>query len=133
LPPTNAAETGPYRGAPTSRANTDVIFWNDKKTTMDFVIGLLRDAFAISDPLASRLMLTIDREGFAVVGTYERHEAYRLAEAAVRLAREQSFPLVVTVEEHGHIQSMSRVTRWLLRRKSARLATQFVLPEPRDS
>jgi ATP-dependent Clp protease adaptor protein ClpS len=101
------------------------VFWNDKRTTMEFVVELLRGTFGVVEPHATRLMLTTDREGFGVVGTYEREEAERLAETAMRLARERGFPLRVSVEEAGHMTAMGLVARWLHRR-SARANVRLV-------
>ncbi|MBI2202041.1 MAG: ATP-dependent Clp protease adaptor ClpS, partial [Armatimonadetes bacterium] len=61
-------ESGPYRGLPKGNANTDVIFWNDKKTTQEFVTQVLRGTFGVVEPEATRLVLSVDQAGFAVVG-----------------------------------------------------------------
>ncbi len=114
--PPRRPEVGPYRGAPNVNASSEVILWNDKKTTMPFVIELLRGSFGVVEPQATRLMLAIHRDGLAVVGTYERHEAERLARTSMQFARDNGFPLKVTVEDAGRLTSMSRVARWLYRR-----------------
>jgi len=110
-------ESAPYRAVDV-RANTDVVFWNDSKTPQAFVTQILRGTYGIVEPHATRLVLTIDHEGFAVVGTYERPEAERLQQSTLRLAREQGFPLEVSIAEAGRTESMSSLGRWLLRRRA---------------
>ncbi|MBX3221375.1 MAG: ATP-dependent Clp protease adaptor ClpS [Labilithrix sp.] len=116
-PAVPSVESNPYRTADI-RANTDVVFWNDSKTRQAFVTQILRGTFGIGEPHATRLALTIDHEGFAIVGTYDRPEAERLREATLRLAREQGFPLEVSIAEAGRTSSMSTLGRWLLRRRA---------------
>lgn len=81
-------ELGPYRAPPNAKvfADADVVFWNDDKTRMELVTELLRGTFGIAEPLATALMLTVDRDGFAVVGTFERAEAERIADTATASA-----------------------------------------------
>ncbi len=115
LPVAPDGESGPYRGPPTGNATTDVIFWNDKKTTQEFVTQVLRGTFGVVEPEATRLVLSVDQDGFAVVGIYERVEAERLARTAMRLAKEQGYPLRVSTEEAGGTNAMSSSERWLRR------------------
>ena len=110
-------ESAPYRAVDV-RENTDVVLWNDSKTPQAFVTQILRGTFGIVEPHATRLVLTIDHEGFAVVGTYQRPEAQRLRQSTLRLAREQGFPLEVSIAEAGRTDSMSSLGWWLLRRRA---------------
>jgi ATP-dependent Clp protease adaptor protein ClpS len=121
-----AADAGPYRSQ--APLDTDVVFWNDKKTTQEFVTELLRDTFGVAEPHASRLMLSTHHTGFAVVGTYERAEAERLAEVAMQLARERGFPLRVSVEKTGTTRPAGLIARWLQRARNTSVTLD--LPPP---
>jgi ATP-dependent Clp protease adaptor protein ClpS len=112
-----SGEYAPYRAPPRSNATTDVVFWNDRTTSMAFVVGTLRATFGIVEPYATTLMLRIHRDGVAVVGTYEREEAERLSAASMRLAADRGFPLKVTVDDATRTRSMPRIERWLRRQR----------------
>jgi ATP-dependent Clp protease adaptor protein ClpS len=118
---------GPYRAPPSPTATTAIRFWNDDKTRMEFVAETLRGVFAIAEPRASALMLTIHRNGAAVVGTYEREQAELLAATTLRLARDRGFPLKLTLEESNRRKPVSRLARWLRRSSTA---SEGVLPLP---
>lgn len=75
-----------------------VVFHNDNFTTMDFVVRVLREVFYKLEVEAIRLMLKVHTEGKAVVGTYSRDIAMSKVAKATRLAREEGFPLSITVE-----------------------------------
>ena len=75
-----------------------VIFHNDDFTTMDFVVKVLKDVFFLSDETAQVLMLMVHREGKATVGIYTYDIAVSKARKAVELAREEGFPLRLSVE-----------------------------------
>jgi ATP-dependent Clp protease adaptor protein ClpS len=97
VPGPSLEERGPYRGACGPRAH--VVLWDDTKTSMTFVVELLRETFGLIGPFAIRAMLATHRDGRGVVGTYDAHEAHRLVDAATRIARERGFPLRITIEE----------------------------------
>lgn len=78
----------------------DVVFHNDDVTTMDFVVYVLMTYFSKSADDAETLMLKVDREGSAVVGTYYLDIAESKKEKTITLARKMNFPLQVTVGEH---------------------------------
>lgn len=75
-----------------------VIMHNDDVTTMDFVVMVLATIFHKSELEAEAIMLKIHHEGKAVVGTYYYDIAVTKQMQTMRLARENHFPLVVTVE-----------------------------------
>jgi len=117
-PDTSDAGLGPYRAVPSDperRGDTDVVFWNDAKTKMELVVQLLRDPFGMVEPNATMLMLTVHRDGFAIVGTYERSEAERLTTIALRRARDKGAPLEITVEEANRKDRARSLSRWLRR------------------
>jgi ATP-dependent Clp protease adaptor protein ClpS len=75
-----------------------VIFHNDDYTTMEFVVMVLITVFAKSESDAQAIMLNVHLRGAGVAGVY----TYEVAEAKVQktlaLARENEFPLLVTME-----------------------------------
>lgn len=96
----DARAPSPYR-TPPAGGDTDVVLWNDKKTTQVFVTQLLRGTFGLLEPEVTRLVLTVDADGHAAVGRYPRDQAEQLAETATRLAREQGYPLRVSTERRS--------------------------------
>ncbi|MDE6553038.1 MAG: ATP-dependent Clp protease adaptor ClpS [Muribaculaceae bacterium] len=78
----------------------DVIFHNDDFTTMEFVIKALRQVFFLPEEEAIDLMLKVHETGKAAVGTYIFDIARSKAQATIRMARAEGFPLQVTIEEH---------------------------------
>lgn len=75
-----------------------VVFHNDDFTTMDFVVEVLMRVFFFSEERANSLMLQIHHSDMAVVGVYTYDIAVSKARKATDMAREEGFPLRVTVE-----------------------------------
>lgn len=78
----------------------DVIIHNDDVTTMDFVVMILEEIFQKSNEEAVDLMLYVHETGQAVAGTYIIDIAHSKADRATTKARENGFPLALTVEPH---------------------------------
>jgi ATP-dependent Clp protease adaptor protein ClpS len=78
-----------------------VVFWNDAKTTMEAVLGILRDVFTMAETEATYWMFRVHVRGRAAVRIAEQREATNLADRAVKAARELGMPLRVTVEPVG--------------------------------
>ncbi len=76
-----------------------VVMLNDDYTTQDFVIAVLVDVFRKSQQEATALMLSIHREGRAVVGIYSYDIAVSKVRKTTSLARKADFPLRCLVEE----------------------------------
>jgi ATP-dependent Clp protease adaptor protein ClpS len=75
-----------------------VIIHNDDFTTMEFVVMVLKSVFFLSDEAAETLMLQVHHAGKAVVGHYTYDLAVSKAKKATGLARENGYPLRLTVE-----------------------------------
>ena len=75
-----------------------VIIHNDDFTTMEFVVEVLKTVFFFSDEKAETLMLQVHRANKAIVGIYTYDIAVSKANKATNMAREQGFPLRLTVE-----------------------------------
>lgn len=77
----------------------NVVMHNDDVTTMDFVVMVLERIFRKSEVDAETIMLKIHNEGAAIVGKYYMDIAKSKAEYTMRLARQNGYPLMLTVEE----------------------------------
>ena len=75
-----------------------VIIYNDDFTTMEFVVMILKQIFLKSEEEAQALMLKVHHSDKAVVGIYSYDIAVTKARKATNMAREQNFPLRLTVE-----------------------------------
>lgn len=75
-----------------------VLLHNDDYTTMDFVVWVLREVFAMSGERALALMLAIHNQGRGVAGVYTRDIAETKAARATELAEENGMPLLCTTE-----------------------------------
>jgi len=76
-----------------------VIFLNDNKTPMEFVVSLLVELFKHSEDTAHALTLKIHEEGSGVVGVYSYEIAEQKSLEATSLCRDNGFPLRIKVEE----------------------------------
>ena len=77
-----------------------VIFHNDDFTTMEFVVDLLVTVFkkTVDDTVKMMSEMHTEREG--VVGIYSYDMAHTRTKVALHRARENKFPLRITVEEN---------------------------------
>ncbi|MDE5806606.1 MAG: ATP-dependent Clp protease adaptor ClpS [Muribaculaceae bacterium] len=76
-----------------------VIFHNDDFTTMEFVIEVLRTVFYKDAVSAHAIMMDVHKKGKGIVGIYSFDLAVTKRNRAVEMAREEGFPLKITVEE----------------------------------
>jgi ATP-dependent Clp protease adaptor protein ClpS len=76
-----------------------VIFLNDDKTPMEFVVSLLIELFKHSENTAQTLTMKIHEEGSGVVGVYSYEIAEQKSLEATSLCRDNGFPLRIRVEE----------------------------------
>mgnify|MGYP002622432668 FL=1 len=75
-----------------------VIIYNDDFTTMEFVVMILKQVFFKSEEEAQALMLQVHHSDKAVVGIYSYDIAVSKANKATSMARENGYPLRLTVE-----------------------------------
>lgn len=75
-----------------------VIIHNDDFTTMEFVVKILVQVFFKSREEAEALMLQVHHSDKAVVGIYSYDIAVSKTNKAIAMAREQDYPLRLTVE-----------------------------------
>lgn len=84
--------------APADDRDVFVVLRNDHYTTQEFVCGVLRDVFALSDAQAKEIMLTTHKTGRAVIGRFTAAAARAKIGEVRALARAQAFPLWIGVE-----------------------------------
>ena len=65
---------------------------------MEFVVNVLIEVFFLSEENALALMLQVHNSGKAVAGVYTYDIAVSKAQKAVKMARENDFPLRLSVE-----------------------------------
>lgn len=74
-----------------------VVIYNDDFTTMDFVVKILTTVFFKSENEAETLMMSVHKSGSAVVGIYSYDIALSKVRKATDMARQEGFPLKLTV------------------------------------
>lgn len=77
----------------------NIIFLNDDKTPMEWVIELLISVYKHSKETAEHLTLKIHNEQSACVGTYTFEIAEQKSIETINASRNHGFPLQVKVEE----------------------------------
>lgn len=75
-----------------------VICHDDPKTTMEFVVTVLRGVFKLSSPRAMEVMYQVHYTGAALVGCWPEAVATRKVRRATSLAGAQGFPLTFSIE-----------------------------------
>jgi ATP-dependent Clp protease adaptor protein ClpS len=75
-----------------------VIFLNDDKTPMDFVIDVLMNLFSHNEVASQELTIKIHTEGSAVVGVFPYEVAEQKGIETTHLARAAGYPLAVKIE-----------------------------------
>ena len=78
-------------------ARYKVVVYNDDFTTMDFVVRILTSVFFKSEKEAEMLMMTVHKNGSAVAGIYSYDIALSKVRKATGMAREEGYPLKLTV------------------------------------
>jgi ATP-dependent Clp protease adaptor protein ClpS len=76
-----------------------VIFVNDDKTPMEFVVALLVSIFKHSNDSAIDITMKIHNEGSGIAGIYNFEIAEQKALDATMTSRNSGHPLVIKVEE----------------------------------
>ncbi|HET7433255.1 MAG TPA: ATP-dependent Clp protease adaptor ClpS [Thermoanaerobaculia bacterium] len=75
-----------------------VLLHNDDYTTMEFVVWVLQSVFNMPEEQAVHVMLAVHLQGVGVAGIYTYEIAEMKVEKTTQLAREQEYPLLVTLE-----------------------------------
>ena len=75
-----------------------VVMFNDDYTPMEFVIQILEQIFNRSSAEATRIMLTVHRQGSGIAGVYSKEIATTKCDKSIQIAREFGFPLMLEIE-----------------------------------
>jgi ATP-dependent Clp protease adaptor protein ClpS len=75
-----------------------VIFLNDDKTPIEFVIELLTTVFRHTAETAKDITLKVHNDGSAVVGVYTFEIAEQKGVEATHVARQAGFPLQIKID-----------------------------------
>ena len=75
-----------------------VLLHNDDYTTREFVVYVLQTVFRRDEQESVRIMLHVHYNGVGVAGVYTREVAETKVQTVERLAREQEYPLRLTIE-----------------------------------
>ena len=76
-----------------------VILHNDDFTPMEFVVYVLQEVFNHPFERAEQIMLSVHKEGMGVAGIYRLEIAETKAYDTAELAKENQYPLKITIEE----------------------------------
>ncbi len=77
----------------------NVVLLNDDYTPMEFVVLVLEEFFGLAREQATRIMLNVHTKGKGICGTYTRDIAETKTALVNDFARENSHPLLCTMEE----------------------------------
>src|ERR1051325_10304943 len=75
-----------------------VLLHNDNFTPMDFVVQILVQIFNRGEADAVRIMLAVHHEGIGLAGVYTYEVAEMKVATVTRLAQENEYPLLCTLE-----------------------------------
>ncbi len=76
-----------------------VLLHNDDYTSMDFVVEILMKVFHKNLQDAETIMIMIHEKGSAICGLYSYEIAQTKAQQVKKLARQNEFPLLATIEK----------------------------------
>ena len=76
-----------------------VILHNDDYTPMEFVVFVLQEIFHHPSDRAEMIMLSVHKEGMGVAGIFRLEIAETKAYETAELAKENQYPLKITIEE----------------------------------
>ena len=76
-----------------------VVLHNDDFTPMEFVVYALQEVFHHPHERAEQIMLNVHKEGLGVAGIYRLEIAETKAYETAELAKENQYPLKITIEE----------------------------------
>ena len=75
-----------------------VLLHTDNYTTRDFVVFLLQSVFNKGESEAIQIMLHVHHNGVGVAGVFTREVAETKVETTIKLARQNEYPLLATME-----------------------------------
>lgn len=75
-----------------------VLLHNDNFTTMEFVVQILMEIFNHGENDAVAIMLAVHKNGVGIAGMYTYEIAETKSAKVLRMAQEEGFPLLCTME-----------------------------------
>ena len=76
-----------------------VALHNDDFTPMEFVVYVLQEIFHHPSDRAEQIMLSVHKEGMGIAGVYRLEIAEQKAYETAECAKENQYPLKITIEE----------------------------------
>ena len=76
-----------------------VALHNDDFTPMEFVVYVLQEIFNHPSDRAEQIMLSVHKEGMGIAGVYRLEIAEQKAYETAECAKENQYPLKITIEE----------------------------------
>ena len=76
-----------------------VALHNDNFTPMEFVVYVLQEIFHHPSERAEQIMLSVHKEGMGIAGVYRLEIAEQKAYETAEVAKENQYPLKITIEE----------------------------------
>lgn len=76
-----------------------VLFHNDNKTPMQFVVDLLIKIFNKDQPKAHSIMMEVHTKGIGLAGVYPYEYAELKQLQSMKTAESKGYPLKITIEE----------------------------------
>ena len=83
---------------PEKPGNFAVALHNDNFTPMEFVVYVLQEIFNHPHERAERIMLSVHNEGMGIAGVYRFEIAEQKAFDTANEAKENEYPLKITIE-----------------------------------
>ena len=84
---------------PEKPGNFAVALHNDDFTPMEFVVYVLQEIFHHPSERAEQIMLSVHKEGLGIAGVYRLEIAEQKAYDTAEEAKENQYPLKITIEE----------------------------------
>ena len=85
--------------APQKPGKFAVALHNDDFTPMEFVVYVLQEIFHHPSDRAEQIMLSVHKEGMGIAGVYRLEIAEQKAYDTAEVAKENQYPLKITIEE----------------------------------
>ena len=83
---------------PQKPGNFAVVLHNDDFTPMEFVVYVLQEIFHHPSDRAEQIMLSVHKEGMGIAGVYRFEIAEQKASDTADEAKENEYPLKITIE-----------------------------------
>ena len=84
---------------PQKPGNFAVVLHNDDFTPMEFVVYVLQEIFHHPSDRAEQIMLSVHKEGMGIAGVYRLEIAEQKAYDTAEEAKENQYPLKITIEK----------------------------------